>query len=243
MAAFQPANNTDAARYCIEQAKILLRSACSMWFRACESVEATKKKRATLHAQIEELASRSAFSQQFKTTLLAGILEAAIEGTAADMGNIQVFDPKTCQLVIYLHCGFQDPFLKFFNSVHVGQAACGAALKSCARVIVPDIANSRIFSKREVLETMLDAGVRAVQSTPIVGKSGRVWGMLSTHSRTPDYPGKKDLPLIDYLAEWAAGILAADGRAAHSRHRPSVESFNGHSSHRRPFPASLHNGC
>lgn len=209
-----------------------------MWFRACESVEAAKKKRAALHAQIEQLAMSSAFSQQFKTTLFSGILEAAIEGTGADMGNIQLFDPKTSQLIIYLHRGFQEPFLKFFNSVHVGKGACGTAMKSCARVIVPDVANSPIFSKTDVLETMLDAGVRAVQSTPIIGSSGRVWGMLSTHSRTINYPEKKDLPLIDYLADWAAGILEADACAANSRTKSSVESADGHASRRRPSPCA-----
>lgn len=112
---------------------------------------------------------------------------------------------ETGQLVIYLQRGFREPFLNFFNSVHVGQAACGTALKSCVRVLVPDIVNSPIFSKTDVLETMLDAGVRVVQSTPMVGRSGRILGMLSTHSRTTNYPGKKDLPLLDYLADWGRG--------------------------------------
>lgn len=61
---------------------------------------------------------------------------------------------------------------------------------------------------------MLDAGIRAVQSTPLVGKSGEVWGMLSTHYRTVTQPGKKDLRLIDYFAGWAAEILEAKHWAA-----------------------------
>lgn len=227
MAEFLPASSIDDARYCIEQARIMLESARSMWFKAYESVEATKKIRATLRAQIEELARHSPFRRRFKTTLLSGILDAAIEGTGADMGNIQLFDPKTGQLVITVHRGFHEPFLEFFNSVHSGHAACGTALKSRARVIVPDVANSPIFSRADILEVMLDAGVRAVQSTPIIGKSGRLWGMLSTHSRTVNPPSKKDLSLIDYFAEWAAEILEADSSGAHSRAKPSVQSDNG----------------
>lgn len=61
---------------------------------------------------------------------------------------------------------------------------------------------------------MLDAGIRTVQSTPLVGKSGDP-GMLSTHYRTVTQPGKKDLRLTDYFAGWAAEILEAEHCAAH----------------------------
>ena len=237
MADFLSARSIDDARYCIEQAKTMLESARSMWLKAYESVEETKRMRAALHAQIEELAQHSPFRRQFKTDLLSGILDAAIESTGADMGNIQLFDAKKGQLVIYVHRGFRDPFLKFFNSVHPGQAACGTALKSSARVVVPDIANSPIFSRTELLEVMLDAGVRAVQSTPIIGKSGHFWGMLSTHCRTVNHPGKKDLSLIDYFAGWAADILDVDYSGNH-RPKPSVESVNGHASQRLPSPCT-----
>jgi hypothetical protein len=62
---------------------------------------------------------------------------------------------------------------------------------------------------------MLDAGVRAVQSTPMISKWGHIWGMLSTHYRTVTRPAKKDLRLIDYFADWAAHILEAEYRSAH----------------------------
>ena len=69
---------------------------------------------------------------------------------------------------------------------------------------------------------MLDAGIRAVQSTPLIGKSGDVWGMLSTHYRRVTEPGKKDLGLIDYFAGWAAEILEAEHYAAHPDARSSI---------------------
>lgn len=69
---------------------------------------------------------------------------------------------------------------------------------------------------------MLDAGIRAFQSTPLIGKSGDVWGMLSTHYRRVTEPGKKDLLLIDYFAGWAAEILEAEHYAARSDARSSI---------------------
>jgi hypothetical protein len=57
---------------------------------------------------------------------------------------------------------------------------------------------------------MLDTGIRAVQSTPLMGKSGDVCRMLSTHYRTVTQPGNKHLRLIDYFAGWAAEIPEAE---------------------------------
>lgn len=204
------------ARSCLEQTRQMIDRARFMWLKALESLEDAQKLRVSLHAQIGELANRGPFRPEFTTALLSGILGAVIEATSADMGNIQAYAPETGSLHIQVHRGFHEPFLEFFNSVDPGHAACGAALKSRGRVIVPDIANSPIFSGARLLEVMLDAGVRAVQSTPLVGKSGDICGMLSTHYRTVTHPGKKDLRLIDYFAAWAAEIVEAERCAAHS---------------------------
>jgi len=186
-----------------------------MWSRAHESLEETQLMRESVQAQIRELAGCGALRHEFTTTLLTKILDAAVEGTDADMGNIQLLDSRSGQLHIHVQRGFEPRFLEFFNSVHMGQAACGTAMQTAKRVIVADVANSPIFRSSASLEIMLDAGVRSVQSTPLVGKSGRIWGMLSTHYRTLRRPRKGDLQLIDYLADWAAALLEAQGSAAH----------------------------
>ena len=91
-----------------------------------------------------------------------------------------------------------------------------AALKSGSRVVVPDVANSPGFPSADCLEVLPDAGVRSVQSTRLTSKSGRIWGMLSTHYRDVNLPGQRDLRLIDYLADWAAEVLDMESRAARS---------------------------
>jgi len=197
-----------------------------MWLKARDSLEDAEKVRVSLHAQIEELSHHGPFRPQFTTTLLSRILAAVIDSTGADMGNIQAYVRETKSLHIQVHRGFQEPFLEFFDSVDPGHGACGTALKSAGRVIVPDIVNSPIFSGTRILEVMLDAGIRAVQSTPLFGKSGDVWGMLSTHYRRVTEPGKKDLLLIDYFAGWAAEILEAEDYAANLHARSSILDRN-----------------
>src|SRR5262249_906917 len=115
---------------------------------------------------------------------LSEALDEAIAVTGADMGNVQLFDPVDGTLGIEAQRGFGDPFLEFFQRVGEGKAACGTAFRGARQVAVDDVTDSAIFSPGE-LEAMLDARARAVQSTPLIGPSGLVLGVLSTHYRGP----------------------------------------------------------
>jgi two-component sensor histidine kinase len=54
---------------------------------------------------------------------------------------------------------------------------------------------------------LLDAGVRAVQSTPLIDSKGEVLGMISTHFKMPHRPSERELHLLDVLAGQAAMYL------------------------------------
>ena len=138
--------------------------------------------------------------------LLHDILDAAIAITGAQMGNIQLLEGDV--LRIAAHRGFERPFLEFFASVPGEQAACGTALQRGERVIVDDVLNSAIFVGTPALDVMAAAGARAVQSTPLVSRSGRILGMFSTHyRRAPQQPSERALRLLDILARQAADLI------------------------------------
>jgi GAF domain-containing protein len=59
-----------------------------------------------------------------------------------------------------------------------------------ARVIVEDITQSDLFVGTPALDIQLAAGVRAVQSTPLIGRSGSVLGLVSTHFKAPHRPNE-----------------------------------------------------
>jgi GAF domain-containing protein len=139
---------------------------------------------------------------------LTDVLRAAIEITRADMGNIQLFDPTGRVLQIKAQLGFDRRFLEFFSKVHEGEAACGEALKKAEQVVVEDVTKSPIFIGTDGLDVMLDARARAVQSTPLISKSGYLIGMLSTHYHTVRRPSDRDLRLIILLARRAARLIA-----------------------------------
>src|SRR5262245_61122068 len=51
------------------------------------------------------------------------------------------------------------------------------------------------------------SGIRAVQSTPLVSRSGELLGMISTHWRKPHQPSESSLRIIDVLARQAADLI------------------------------------
>jgi PAS domain S-box-containing protein len=138
------------------------------------------------------------------TPLLLDIVDAAIDLTDADMGNIQLVDQQSGQLHVEASRGFEPPFLEHFKTVRGDEAACGTAMQTGMRVIVEDVESSPIFAGTPALPVVLAAHVRAVQCTPLFSRSGALVGVLSTHYREPRRPAEADLRVLDMLARQAA---------------------------------------
>jgi PAS domain S-box-containing protein len=139
--------------------------------------------------------------------VLGEIIDAAISISGADFGNIQIIDSKSLDLRIAAQRGFPKWWLDFWNNAAKGQGACGTALEHGERVIVEDVEQSSIFIGTEALDVQLRAGVRAVQSTPLVSRSGMPLGMFSTYGKTPGRPDERTLRLLDLLGRQAADII------------------------------------
>ncbi len=139
--------------------------------------------------------------------VLGEILDAAIAISGADFGTIQFLDPLSSKLKIVAQRGFPRWWIDFFNEVSEGQGSCGTSIERGERVIVEDVEQSPIFAGTPALEIQLKAGVRAVQFTPLIRRSGTALGMFSTHYRKPQRPDDHALKLLDLLARQAADII------------------------------------
>lgn len=139
--------------------------------------------------------------------VLDQIVETAMAITGANRGHIQLVDVASGHLRIAVQRGFEPAFVDFWHNVLVCPGHWGAAMEWRARVIVEDITKSPIFMDAPALQVMLQAGVRAVQSTPLVSRGGRLLGVLSTHYGTPHRPDERALRLIDLLARQTADII------------------------------------
>ena len=172
--------------------------------RAIEALNAELTADVSALSRMQQLSTRLVQADNF-SELLDQILAAGIEITGADMGNIQLIENGA--LTIVAQRGFEQPFLSFFNSVHGGEAACGTALQRGERVVVENVAESPIFAGSPARDVMLAAGAYAVQSSPLVSRSGQVLGMFSTHYRAPRRPTARELGLVDVLSRQAADLI------------------------------------
>jgi two-component system CheB/CheR fusion protein len=139
--------------------------------------------------------------------ILGEIVDVAIAISGADFGNVQLLDPRSSDLRMVGHRGFPQWWLDFWDRALKGQGTCGTALERGERIIVEDVEKSPIFAGTPALEMQLKAGVRAIQSTPLISRSGHPLGIFSTHYKKPQRPDERALRLLDILARQASDIL------------------------------------
>jgi len=156
-------------------------------------------------ARLQEL-SASLWRKSDVRDGMKDMLNAAIELLGADMGNVQMLDPQKKILEITAQRGFQKDFLEFFREVSTDDdSACGRILRAGRRTIIEDVETDDGYAPyREIAAA---AGYRGVQSTPLVGRDGAVYGMLSTHFRAPHRPSEQELRRLDLYIRQAVDFI------------------------------------
>jgi hypothetical protein len=154
-------------------------------------------------------------------TALATITDTAVALMGAEFGNIQLLDPRNGSLVLVTQSGFHDGFLDHFAVVRDDSSVCGRAARQSAQVVVADVRAERSLEPHQ--EVFRAAGVRAVQSTPLVDPVGRIIGMISTHGSQPGRPADRDLRIMELYGRLAGEAIARhlDGAPTH-RDRPAL---------------------
>src|SRR5215813_10037623 len=111
------------------------------------------------------------------------VLEAAIGLMSADMGCMQKYNPELGELLLLAAEGeFHPEAAAFWERVNRASATtCGMALSLGRRVIVPDVESSDFMAGTADLDAIRRSSIRAAQSTPLVSRSGRLLGMITTH--------------------------------------------------------------
>ena len=142
--------------------------------------------------------------------LLDNVLDSSLGLAGTGLGNIQIMDWELGCLEIAAQRGFRHEFLEFFERVKPEDgSACAHALRTRHQIVIRDVANDKSFSSRGK-EIVLGAGVRAVQSTPIVSSSGAFVGMLSTHYPHCRVPSPGEMKALAALAQQTANTLIAE---------------------------------
>ena len=140
--------------------------------------------------------------------LFQKLVDVATTIMRSDFGSIQRYDPERNALCMIAHCNLNGEALAYFQWVHAGRATtCGRALELCERVIAPDFEECDFIVHGDDADAFRAAGVRAAQSTPLLTRSGRLVGMITTHWTSPAVPTERDLRLLDIVARQAADLI------------------------------------
>jgi hypothetical protein len=141
------------------------------------------------------------------SALLAATLKAALIAAETDLGNIQLRDTDG-SLYIAAQRGFESSFLDFFAKVKGDESACGMAMNQQKQVVIADVRTHPLFAGMPAGQAMLEAGSRAVASTPLIDEtSGMLMGMVSTHHRAIGPRADDELALLGVVAKRAASWL------------------------------------
>lgn len=170
-----------------------------------EALELSLASQLTDMRRLQELNSRLIVVHELPK-MLEEILNATVELQEADLGNIQLYDPRSATLSIVAQRGFSQPFLDHFREVSASEpSACGRALQSRSRVIIEDVETDAEYAPHRAAAA--EAGYRGVQSTPIFGRDGSIKGVLSTHFREPHRPSDHDMQMTDLYMFVAAELI------------------------------------
>jgi len=138
-------------------------------------------------------------------SLLQEAMDAAVIIVGAAKGTLQLFEADTLRIVA--HHGHEQSFLDFFMAAENVASACGEAMQYGERVVVPDVEECLLFAGTPSLPVLRAAGVRAVQSTPLFARSGRLLGVLTTQWTSPHVPDEHDLWRLDLLARQVTDLI------------------------------------
>nr|CAD6437883.1 PAS domain S-box protein [Rhizobium sp. Q54] len=155
-------------------------------------------------------------------TLHEHIVDAAMSLMSSDAASMQLFDSQAAALHLLASRGLHPDAVAAWEWVQPGSStSCGLALAAMQRAIVSDIEASPLMTGTEDLDLFRLSGIRAMQSTPLFSRRGRLVGMISTHWREPKDLAKEDLVHFDALARQAADLIerthAEQAIARHAR--------------------------
>jgi PAS domain S-box-containing protein len=132
--------------------------------------------------RLRELGARLVAEDDIQT-LYQEIVATAIALTRADAGSVQILDEATQELVMLANQGAGQKLTEHFYRVNAGSnTPCGMALTTGTRTFIDfDVPQSE--DPHGSMRMHVEEGYRSAQSTPLISRSGKAIGMVSTHWR------------------------------------------------------------
>jgi GAF domain-containing protein len=158
-------------------------------------------------------------TNQYQKNQYQKIVDNAVALMCSDYASIQMLVPERGpggELRLLAFRGFNPEAAKFWEWVRAdSKSTCGIALLDKKRVVATDIAGCDFMAGSEDQQIYLQTGIRACQTTPLVGVGGKIVGMISTHWRRPHEPSEEHFRSFDILARYATEVIERCGPDGH----------------------------
>jgi signal transduction histidine kinase/DNA-binding NarL/FixJ family response regulator len=137
--------------------------------------------------------------------ILQAVLHAACAIDRTDMGLLALCESVGGPLQTAASMGLEAGTLRRIEAVRGCTGACVMAFAERRRVVFEDVQSAPCSEGYR--EAAREAGFRAVHSTPLITRAGRIVGVLSTHARTARRPSPWQMHLLDVCARQAADVI------------------------------------
>ncbi|MCZ2075030.1 MAG: PAS domain S-box protein [Bryobacterales bacterium] len=139
------------------------------------------------------------------------MLVAALAILNADFASIQILHAERGpegELRLLSQRGINGPAAAIWEWVRsASTSSCGLALRTRQRAVTSDIEHCDFLAGTADLETFRQTGIRAMQTTPLLSRSGALLGVFSTHWRKPHTLSASEVRSLDILARMTADLI------------------------------------
>lgn len=155
--------------------------------------------------RLRNLVTRLFISGDFHSALKE-VLEAVLELTGADAGDILLWNEETGKMDISTQHGFPPDFLDYLLNVTIDDdSSYGKSARTGKRVKIRDVDSGKGCEAQH--RAILSAGYKGVQSTPLMSSENRVLGVLSSYFKKPYQPNESDLRILDLYTRQIADCI------------------------------------
>lgn len=160
--------------------------------------------------QLQEVSIRLIEAENV-SALYEEIADAALVTLNADFASVQRLERTRGhggKLLLLANRGFTAEAAEFFKWVSPSSpTSCGSALATGKRAVIPDVEECSETADSKSIAMSRRAGIRAMQTTPLVSRRGVMLGAFSTHWRAPHVLSLLEARSLDVLARLAADLI------------------------------------
>ncbi len=140
--------------------------------------------------------------------LYEDIVQAACSLMRSEFASLQMLAPDGSSLRLLSNVGLDDESAEYWNVVSCEtNSSCAVAFREAKRSWLSLTSDDKDEPGVRHFHYYRQLGIKLLQSTPLVSRSGQLVGMISTHWREETEPSEDRLRALDVLARQAADLI------------------------------------